>query len=159
MRIVRIVVGYALACLIAAATLVLFVYTPAELVTVPAATGDIRFSEAAFFTLFVAPYLALFAGLPALFAVLVAELRGIATWGYYTVVGLAIAALGFLAKHFTESPSEATILHNYALTAFLTAGLVGGLAYWLFSGRFVSRSHAEVTRSVPPLGARPKPGV
>ena len=156
MRVIRIIVGYALACLIAAATLVLFVYTPTELAASSAA--GTRLSEAAFFTLFVAPYLALFAALPALVAVTVAELRGIATWGYNAVIGLTIAALGFLAQHFMESPSEPTILHNYALTAFLAAGLVGGLAYWLFSGRFASRSHTEVTIPRAPLQARPTPG-
>jgi hypothetical protein len=153
MRIVRIVIGYALACVAAAAALVLFVYTPAELATVPA-----RLSEAGFFTLFVAPYLALFAALPALVGVVVGELRGIATWGYHAVVGLAIAALGFLTQHFTEGPGEATILHNYALTAFLTAGLIGGLAYWLVSGRFAARPHTEVTNPSMPLEARSTPG-
>jgi hypothetical protein len=153
MRIVRIVIGYALACMVAAAALVLFVYTPAELATIPA-----RASEAGFFALFVAPYLALFAALPALVAVTFAELRGIATWGYHAVVGLIIAALGFLTQHFMEAPGEATILHNYALTAFLAAGLVGGLAYWLVSGQFAARPHTEVTNHATPLAARPTPG-
>ena len=153
MRIVRIVIGYALACIIAAVTLVLFVYTPPELATIPA-----RLSEAGFFALVVAPYLALFAALPALIAVTFAELRGIATWGYHAVVGLIIAALGFLTQHFMEAPGEATILHNYALTAFLVAGLVGGLVYWLISGRFASRPHTEVTSPAVPLAARPTPG-
>jgi hypothetical protein len=153
MRILRIVIGYALACIVAAATLVLFVYTPAELATMPA-----RFSEAAWFSLFVAPYLALFAAVPALVGIVLGELRGIATWGYHAVVGLIIAALGFLSQHFMEAPGEASILHNYALTAFLAAGLVGGLAYWLISGRFASRHHADVTNAPAPLQARPTPG-
>ena len=65
--------------------------------------------------------------------------------GYYAILGIAVAALGFLLQHVTETPGQATILHNYALTAFLTAGLAGGLVYWLFSGRYVT-GHATPPR-------------
>jgi hypothetical protein len=80
----------------------------------------------------------MFAALPALLGVVVGERRGISGWGYYALVGIAIAALGFLTQHVTETPGQATILHNYALTAFLTAGLAGGFVYWLLSGRYVT---------------------
>ena len=145
MRIVRVLIGYAVACAAAAATLVLFVYTPVELAT--AATSGARLSEAGLFMLVVAPYLALFAAPPALLGILVSELRGIATWGYHAVIGTSIAALGFLVQHFTEAQGEATILHNYALTAFLAAGFIGGSVYWVLSGRFASRAHAPAGQS------------
>ena len=142
MRIVRVFIGYVLASVAAATTLVLFVYTPVELATSAAPAPAARLAEAALFVLVVAPYLALFAAIPALLAATLAELRGISTWGYHATVGVAIGAVGFLIQHFTEGPGQPTILHNYALTAFLSAGLVGGAVYWLVSGRFASRAGA-----------------
>jgi len=138
MRIIRVLFGFALACLAAAATLVLFVYTPAELASLPSGMGADRATEAGLFALVVTPHVAAFAALPALIGVFIAERRGISSLGYYAILGIAIAALGFLMQHVTETPGQTTILHNYALTAFLTAGLVGGLIYWLFSGRYVT---------------------
>ncbi len=137
MRIIRVLFGFALACLAAAATLVLFVYTPAELASLPSGMGADRVTEAGLFALVVTPHVAMFAALPALIGVFIAERRGISSLGYYALVGIAIAALGFLTQHVTETPGQTTILHNYALTAFLTAGLAGGFVYWLFSGRYV----------------------
>lgn len=138
MRVIRVLFGFALACLAAAATLVLFVYTPAELASLPSGMGADRATEAGLFALVVTPHVAAFAALPALIGVFIAERRGISSLGYYAILGIAIAALGFLMQHVTETPGQTTILHNYALTAFLTAGLAGGLIYWLFSGRYVT---------------------
>jgi hypothetical protein len=138
MRVIRVLFGFALACLAAAATLVLFVYTPAELASLPSGMGADRATEAGLFALVVTPHVAAFAALPALIGVFIAERRSISSLGYYAILGIAIAALGFLMQHVTETPGQTTILHNYALTAFLTAGLAGGLIYWLFSGRYVT---------------------
>ena len=137
MRVIRVLFGFALACLAAAAALVLFVYTPAELASLPSGMGADRATEAGFFAIVVTPHVAMFAALPALVGVIIGERRGISGWSYYALVGIAIAALGFLTQHVSETPGQTTILHNYALTAFLTAGLAGGLVYWLFSGRYV----------------------
>lgn len=139
MRVIRVLFGFALACLAAAAALVLFVYTPAELASLPSGMGADRVTEAGLFALVVTPHVAMFASLPALVGVIIGERRGIVGWGYYALVGIAIAALGFLTQHVTETPGQMTILHNYALTAFLTAGLAGGFVYWLFSGGYVPR--------------------
>jgi hypothetical protein len=139
MRVIRVLFGFALACLAAAAALVLFVYTPAELASLPSGMGADRVTQAGLFALVVSPHVAMFAALPALVGVIIGERRGISGWGYYALVGIAIAVLGFLTQHVTETPGQTTILHNYALTAFLTAGLAGGFVYWLFSGRYVLR--------------------
>lgn len=48
---------------------------------------------------------------------------------YFGAVGLLIAAAGFLAQYVGEA-GPTTILNRYALTAYLTSGLLGGLAYW-----------------------------
>jgi hypothetical protein len=147
MRPIRVLFGFGLACPAAAATLVLFVYTPAELAGLPSdVTGD-RLLQAATFALTVTPHVAVFAALPALIGVGFGEARGIGAWIFYALVGVGIAALGFLVQHFTEAPGQPTILRNYALTAFLTAGFVGGLVYWLFSGR--------VARSAGPVAPQP----
>ena len=136
MRIIRILFGFALACLAAAATLVLFVYTPAELATLPSGMASDRITEAALFTLAVTPHVATFAAVPAVIGIVMSESRGVAGWSFHVLVGIGIAVLGFLTQHFTEAPGQTSILHNYALIAFLTAGFIGGFAYWLFSGRY-----------------------
>ena len=152
MRVIRVLFGFAVACFAAAATLVLFVYTPAEFATLPSGMGSDRLSEAALFALVVTPHVAIFAALPALIGVVIAERRGIADWSYCVLVGIAIAVLGFLAQHFSEAPGQTTILHNYALIAFLTAGFIGGFAYWLFSGRYAGRRSATPASPAPSGG-------
>jgi hypothetical protein len=156
MRVIRVLFGFALACLAAAATLVLFVYTPAEFATLPAGMGSDRLSEAALFALVVTPHVATFAAAPALIGVFIGERRGIADWSYYVLVGVAIAVLGFLTQHFTETPGQATILHNYALIAFLTAGFIGGFTYWLFSGHYAAGG--RTVRAETPAGSPPPSG-
>jgi hypothetical protein len=135
-RSVRVLLGFIVAVLAAALTLVLFVYTPAELLTLPADMRGDRVGEAGLFTLAVAPLVAAFAALFALVAAVFAERRGIGAWSYYSLVGVGIAAAGFLTQHFSEAPGQATILQNYALMAFLVSGAVGGTVYWYFSGRY-----------------------
>ena len=150
MGLFRAIFGFVLGCLAAAATLVLFVYTPVELASLPSDIGSDRLAEAGLFTLVVTPHVMLFAALPALIFILFAEGRSIGTWPFYVGLGLAVAVLGFLAQHFSEAPGQATILQNYALIAFLLAGSVGGLVYWLFSGRFAApRSRAAVVEARP----------
>ena len=149
MSLIRVLFGFVVACMAGAATLVLFVYTPAELASLPSDIGTDRVIEAALFALVVAPHVMLFATLPALLSLIYAERNGIGSWGYYVLLGLIVATLGFLAQHFSEAPGQATILQNYALTAFLVAGVIGGFAYWLLSGRFAA--------AAPPAKARPAP--
>ena len=133
---VRVLLAFIVACLAAALTLVLFVYTPAELLALPADMRGDRISEAGLFTLAVAPHVASFSALFALVAVVFAERRGVGAWSYYTLVGVAIATAGFLIQHFSEAPGQVTILQNYALIAFLASGAIGGTVYWFFSGRY-----------------------
>lgn len=155
MSVIRVLFGLVLACIAAAITLILFVYTPAELASLPSGMGADRVNEAGLFALAVVPHIAAFAALPALIGVIASEQRGIRSWGYYVLVGIGIAVLGFLAQHFSEAPGQTTILHNYALTAFLTAGFTGGVVYWLFAGRYAAGRRAEPPlRSESPDGAQ-----
>lgn len=157
MRPIRVLFGFALACPAAAATLVLFVYTPAEFAGLPSDMTGERLSQAALFALAVTPHVAMFAALPALIGAGFGEARRIGTWIFYALIGIGIAALGFLAQHFTEAPGQPTILRNYALIAFLTAGLVGGLVYWLFSGRAARRRAGPVEPQPAAPAADPLP--
>jgi hypothetical protein len=135
-RIVRVLMGFALASLAAAATLVVFVYAPSDLASLRSDLNGARLSEAGFFALVITPHVAVSAALPALAGVLIAETRKFATWGFYAFAGIAIALVGFLFQHLTEAPHRESIFQAYALMAFLTAGLIGGLVYWGTSGRF-----------------------
>ena len=163
MRVVRVLIGYVLACLAAALTLVLFVYTPAELASLPLDMGTDRMAEAGFFVMAIAPLVATFAALPALIGVVFGERRSIASWTYYALLWVLIAALGFLGQHFSEAPGEPSILRNYVLTAFLVAGFTAGFVYWLLSGRFVGRmarpDFRQTTNPSPPAGGTPQGAV
>jgi hypothetical protein len=138
MRTIRALAGFVLACPAAAATLVLFVYTPAELATLPSDIGADRLSEAGLFALAVTPHVMLFAAVPALIGIVFAERNDIGGLPFYLLLGIAIAVLGFLTQHFSEAPGQATILQNYALIAFLAAGCVAAFVYWLISGRYAA---------------------
>jgi hypothetical protein len=138
MRVIRVLFGFIVACLAAAAALVLFVYTPAEFASVPSDIAADRVSEAALFALAITPHIMLFAALPMLIGIVFAERNEIAGLPFYLLVGIAIAAIGFLAQHFSEAPGQPTILRNYALIAFLTTGAVAGFFYWLISGRYAA---------------------
>jgi hypothetical protein len=136
LRSVRVLLGFIVACLAAAVTLVLFVYTPVEFLALPADMRGDRIAEAGLFTLAVTPHVAAFSALLALVSVVFAERRGVTAWSYYALTGVGIAVAGFLVQHFSESPGQSTILQNYALIAFLVSGTVGGSVYWYFSGRY-----------------------
>ena len=72
----------------------------------------------------------------ALVAAAIGEWQSIRSWVYYALAGLAIAIAGFIAIHFGETGGANSIVNQYAIIAYLCAGLVGGWVYWLFSGRY-----------------------
>lgn len=135
-RAVSIVAGFVLACMAFGLVLAAFVFTPAEFATLPAGQTGARLSMAWAQALLSATQVAMFAGLPALIAALVAEWRRIDDWRYYSIVALLIAVLGFLAQYASEPQGAPTIGNNYAAAAFLTGGLVSGLVYWILAGRY-----------------------
>jgi hypothetical protein len=127
--IVRDVFGFIVACFAAGAALVSFVMTPAEIVS---ANPD-KLLAAAVLTLLTAVDSARFAALLGLIVAWIGERRSIRGGNYYAFAGMAIALAGFLAQYATGS--QPSPVDNYALTAFLTAGFVGGFVYWLCAGR------------------------
>ncbi len=128
----RVIFGFAVACLAAGLAMVLFVYTPLELATEHATD---RMLEAGLLALAAATHSAVFAAPFALIGAAFGEWQRIASWLYYALVGVAIACVGFLAQFWTEADGEASIVNSYAMTAFIVTGFVAGVVYWLLAGR------------------------
>src|SRR5262245_47440626 len=139
-RVLRILLGFALACVAAAVTLVAFVYAPSDMAGLrEELTGD-RLSEAGVFALLITPHVLVSAAFPSLLAAVFAESRKLASWMFYALAGIATAIAGFLVQYLTEASTPLSIFQAYALIAFLTAGLIGGLVYWGAAGRFAGKT-------------------
>ena len=144
----RVLLGYLLACLVAGLTTVLFAWTPSDLA---AMQGDLANDKLAL-AMPVAAQIAIFAAPFALLGIGFAEARRWRDWAYYAAAGMAIALVGYIAQYQSEAPSQTWSIaaSNYPLIAFLTSGFVGGLVYWLMSGRMAAMNPAATQP-----GARP----
>jgi len=131
----RILLGYVVACLAAGATQTLFVVTPSEL----AADMD-RISGAAVLMAMAATQTAVFAIPFAGIAIVLTEWFAARVWLTYAALGVCIAMTAYFVAIAGES-GAATILNDYAFKAFLAAGLVGGMVYWLVAGRRAGAWH------------------
>lgn len=154
-KLLRVLIGFAVACLGAGLAMVLFVFTPAEIAGLPPDVASDRIGKGLELATFVAVQAALFAAPFALVAAALGEVLRTRDWTYYALAGLVIAGLGFFAQHSTEQTGQPTIVNNYALTAFLTAGFVGGMLYWIVSGRFAGGRPLEPIQSAPGPVAKP----
>ena len=132
----RDLIGFLLACLVVGFVTVLFVYPPAELAALPANVFSQRASQAGTLALLAATHSALFGAAFAFIAAVIGEWLSIRSFVYYLFAGTVIGLLGFLTQYSSEIGGQPTILNNYALKAFLTAGFFGGLVYWLAAGQF-----------------------
>lgn len=132
----RVTAGFVLACLVAGITLVLFVDTPIEIARLPGQEFGERAVGAAELALLTATQVAIFSAAFAAITLGLGEWLKIRSLPFYLAMGLGIAALGFMAQYQSETSGQATILNNYAIKAFLTAGLFSGLIYWLAAGQF-----------------------
>ena len=151
-KLFRILIGFAAACLAAGITIVLFVLTPSEIAGLPPDVAGDRIGKALELAIAFAVQAALFTAPFALVALALGEALRRRQWTYYAIVGLIMAGLGIYAQRSTEGLGQASIANNYALTAFLTAGFVGGLVYWLVSGR-------RAGGSPPPAEPHPSPKI
>lgn len=144
----RVLIGFVLACLAAGITLALFVTTPVEIYTevsrLPADVAWERLAEQSLHAALTATALGIFAAPLALVAIGVSEWQGIRAQGYYLLVAVAIALLGFFVQQSTETAGDLTIMNKFALAAFLTTGFSSGTVYWLVSGRRAGGGRADV---------------
>jgi MFS family permease len=160
LTILRVLVGFVVACLAGALTTLLFVHTPEEVVTwltsLPPEDRGQRFSVFGLLWLAAATQSAVFSALFAFVAAVVAEWRGVRAWTYYAIVGILIALLGFGAQWLTEPTGQnwSVVNSHYPFVAFLTTGFVAGFVYWMVAGR-----HAGgVPKALPsPIADAPKP--
>src|SRR5690606_17813540 len=90
-------------------------------------TGTLALLAATHSAIFAAPFV--------LVACVLGEWQNIRSVVFYTLAGVVIGLAGFLAQYSAEAVGQPTIINNYALKAYLTAGFFAGLAYWLFAGR------------------------
>ena len=130
----RILAGFLLACFVAGLVQVMYVWTPAELASVPSAAFPAKAGSTLELALLAGTHSAIFGAAFALIAAGIAEWLSIRSIGYFLFAGTAIALLGFTAQYASEVSGQPTILNNYALQAYLTAGFFAGLAYWLSAG-------------------------
>lgn len=131
----RVVAGFIAACLAAGIAKVLFVFPPTDLAALPANAFSDRLADVVVYALLAATHSAIFAAAFVLIASIIGEWFSVRHFAYYAAVGIAIALLGVMAQFESEVAGQPTILNAYALTAFITAGFVAGLAYWLIAGR------------------------
>lgn len=134
-RTFRMLTGFVMACLAAGFTKVLFAVPPSELFSLPPDVASDRLGRLFDSGLFAAVWSGIFALPFAIVAAAIGEWRRFRAWTYYVAVAVAVALVGFVSQHMAEEPGQPSILNGYGFTAFLMAGFLGGLFYWLFAGR------------------------
>ena len=148
-RFAMIVLGYAVAALAASAflnviLLALFGFAAEE--TRDAATGSFIFMIP-----FVALFVAYFAFIPSVFAIVIGEVAGKRDWLFYALAGavVALVVIGFSRSGEGTAFAEIADL-NFAL-AVIGSGMCGGIGYWLVAGRSAGgwRAREEPTSPAP----------
>lgn len=141
--VLRVLVGFILACCVGAAVQLGFA-TPNDLFT-----DDVdKLSWSGEQVLLAATHSAVFSAPFALVAAAIGEWQSIRSWVYYALSGIAIAIAGFIALYSGEAAGVNTIVNNYAVIAYLCAGLAGGIIYWLVAGRYAG-DPSEYTADAP----------
>jgi hypothetical protein len=145
--VLRVLVGFALAC-IAGALLQLGFATPNDVLT----DDPDRLSWSAEQVLLAATHAAVFSAPFALVAAAIGEWQSIRSAIYYALAGIAIAIAGFIALYSGETSGPNSIVNQYAIVAYLCSGLAGGLVYWLVSGRLAGDSVETISGNTEPHG-------
>lgn len=147
-RFAVIIAGYVVASLAASAFLNAVFFASAGF-----AAGDapVIFGGSLFFSVpFVALFVAYFAFIPSIPAILLAEILGKRDWLFHAVAGgiVAVVVMGFFrhaaGEMYTVSetldpgagPGGSSVASDPAVILFMiAAGMFGGIAYWLVAGR------------------------
>lgn len=138
-RFIRMVLGFISAMLAAGATQVMFAQPPTEFATLNDAARLDLLTEMGALMLRAATHTAIFCAVFAPMVILIGELQRLRSASYYVLTGILISLGGFLAEYTSENAAQPTIVNGYALTAFIVTGAIGGLAYWMVSGRNAGR--------------------
>jgi hypothetical protein len=141
-RIIWIVIAYIICCFAAGMTFVL---------TIAGATGalTLHFGEIAATAFVVSTVISMLAFVPAVVAVLIAEIFRFQGWIYYVFAGgvssfFAIGGAGL----YDQSLDQASESEPGYLTFFLVPGLVAGLVYWLLAGRDAGKAFRAIPDSI-----------
>jgi len=156
LRALRILLGLLAASITAALLLVLHLLRPMELVGLPIDILLPRLLAFAQLTALAATQIAMFI-VP--FGVILAPVAEMNRWRsaiFYSVLGLVLAAAGYMLQYQSEDEWR-TVVNMFAAQVFALQGLTGGLAYWFVAGRFAGwRSGGGPLRADPIPIARPK---
>ena len=152
----RVAFGFALASIAAGLVTVMFVDTPVDVLAQPASRLPQTASQTLDLALLTATHYGIFSAAFVLIAAGLGEWLSMRSLPFYLIAGVGIGLLGFIAQFSSEVAGQPTILNNYALKAFLTAGFFGGFVYWLASGQFAGRA-PEVTDDTTSTEVAPPP--
>lgn len=149
--IVRVLIGFIVACAAAGLTTALFVHTPEELANALTASpaGEDPWSQLGVTTLVAATQSAIFSAFFAFITAAIGEWHRVRDWTYYAMAGIVIALLGFAAQWMSEETGQgwSVVNSNYPLIAFLTTGFVGGWTYWACAGRKAGTAWGDEQRT------------
>lgn len=101
---------------------------------------------------FLALFVAYFAFIPAIVAIVVSEWLGRKDWLVYAVLGGAVA-VGFIGMASGDAYFDIDFTATPIVLGLVGSGIVGGIAYWLIAGR-----SAGIWRSLPPADLPISPG-
>ena len=142
-RFALILAGYAIASL--AASAFLHVVTLGSLGFTADEAPAVLMGSIVFSIPFVALFVAYFAFLPAIPAILLSEILGKRDWLYHAISGAVVAlVIVVIIRAAAEAGNQATDT-RFAL-ALIGGGMCGGIAYWLVAGRLAGNWRGRVRR-------------
>jgi hypothetical protein len=128
-----IIAGYAVSAL--AASAFLNVVTLASLGFTADETPAVAMGSIVFSIPFIALFVAYFAFIPSVVAILISEIFGLRDWLYHALAGGVVAAVVIgLFRGAAEAGDQPGADPRFAL-AIIGAGMCGGIGYWLVAGR------------------------
>lgn len=101
---------------------------------------------------FVALFVAYFAFVPSIVAILVAEVFGRRDWLYYALAGGGVSVVMLVVMFGARPYAHASSQSIRLVLTIIGAGIVAGVAYWLVAGRMAGR---WADRIAPPTSPGP----
>jgi hypothetical protein len=143
-RFALILAGYAIASL--AASAFLYVVTLGSLGFTADEAPAVVMGSIVFSVPFMALFVAYFAFLPAIPAILLSEILGKRDWLYHAISGAVVAlVIVVVIRGAADAGNQAITYPRFAL-ALIGGGMCGGIAYWLVAGRLAGNWRARVRR-------------